>query len=154
MKRALIIYESLYGNTERVAHLIAEGIKNVSGAECVVKRVGEVHPDVLAEYDILLFGSPNHNQEPSRNLLKFLDRVAIVDLSDKCVAAFDTYTGGNKGIAVGKIEEYIRQHLKGVNVLTPGLSAKVAGPKGPLVDGEEERAREFGERLASEVTRG
>ncbi len=151
MKRALIVYESVYGNTERLASIIAEGIRQSGDVECDVKKTDEIHTDELAEYDAIVFGCPNHNQAPARNILKFIERAAIVELDQKVGATFDTYTGGNKGIAVSKLEKYIQEKMPCIKLAMTGFSAKVAGRRGPLVEEELEGAREFGRTLATKI---
>ncbi len=143
MKRAIIVYESVYGNTKKVAEAISNGINATEGVECIIKKTGEIHTDDLCDYDAILLGGPNHNQEPALNLVRFIDRAAIVHLKAKIGAAFDTYTGGNKNVALTKLEKKIQEKLPGIS-LSDGFSAKVTGRKGPLADDEESRAHEFG----------
>lgn len=147
VKTALIVYESKYGNTKRLAGAIAEGIRQAGNIECKVVSVGEVQPDELPKYEMILFGCPNHMQGPSRGLMSFIDRAAIVNLSGKTGAAFDTYMGGNKGIAVTKLELKIRQKLPGVRLVIPGLSAEVRSRTRPLVEEEIPRAGQFGKTI-------
>ena len=97
MKRALIAYKSIYGNTERLASAVAEGTTESGDVECVIKKPGEMHTDELALFDTILFSAPNHNQEPARNIMKFMGRATILELDQTIGAVFDTYTGGNKG---------------------------------------------------------
>ena len=151
MKKAIIIYESVYGNTEQIAIAIAEGIRQAGVAECKVTKTGGLHTDEMADYDLILLGCPNHNQEPALNMIKFIDRAHIVPLEDKIGAAFDTYTGGNKGIAVRKLEEVIRKRLTGIKLVLEGLSSKVEGRKGPLTEGEIELAQKFGHDIGQKV---
>jgi len=143
MKKAIIVYESVYGNTKKIAESICNGINKVEGVDCLTKKTGEIHTDDLCDYDAILFGCPNHNQGPALNLVRFIDRAAIVHLKAKFGAAFDTYTGGNKDVAVAKLESKIQEKLPGIS-LAGRFSAKVAGRKGPLADDEESRAKEFG----------
>jgi len=143
MKKAIIIYESVYGNTKKIAESICNGINKVEGVDCLIKKTGEIHTDDLRDYDAILFGCPNHNQEPALNLVRFIVRAMIVHLKEKIGAAFDTYTGGNKDVAVAKLETKIQEKLPGI-ALTERFSAKVTGRKGPLADGEESRAYDFG----------
>lgn len=152
MAKTIIIYESIYGNTKIVADAIAEGIRESGVIDCTVVKTGEIHhTDDLAKYDAILFGSPNHNQEPARNMLKFIERASIVDLEKKKGAAFDTYTGGNKGIAVGKLEQEIRQRMACITFVIDGFSAKVEDRKGPLAEGELQRANEFGRQVTAKI---
>ena len=144
MKKAIIVYESLYGNTKRIAQAIKGGMEQVGNVECSIKKTSEIHTNDLLRYDAILFGGPNHNQEPARNILKFIGRAAIVDLNGKIGAAFDTYTGGNIGIAVAKLETIIQEKLSGIELVADGYSALVEDRKGPLADEEIQRATEFG----------
>ena len=150
MKKAIIVYESLYGNTRKIAEAICEGINKVEGVDCLVKKTGEIHTDDLCDYDAILFGCPNHNQGPALNLVKFIDRASIVHLKAKIGAAFDTYTGGNKDVAVTKLEAKIKDKLPGIE-LVGRLSSKVTGRKGPLADEEETKARGFGAGFAKKL---
>jgi NAD(P)H dehydrogenase (quinone) len=150
MKKAIIVYESVYGNTKKIAEAISDGINKVEGAECVVKKTGEIHTDDLCDYDAILLGCPNHNQGPALNLVRFIDRAAIVHLKAKIGTAFDTYTGGNKDVAVAKLETIIQEKLPGIS-LERRFSAKVTGRKGPLADDEESRAQEFGKEFGEKL---
>lgn len=150
MKKAIIVYESLYGNTKKIAEAISEGINKVEGVECLIKKTGEIHTDDLCDYDAILFGCPNHNQGPALNLVKFIDRASIVHLNAKTGAVFDTYTGGNKEVAVKKLKTILLEKLPGI-ALTGMLSAKVTGRKGPLANGEETRAQEFGKEFGKTI---
>lgn len=148
MKKAIIVYESLYNNTKLVAEAIAKGIMGSGEVDCMIAKTGEIHhTDDLAEYDAIIFGSPNHNQEPARNMLKFIERAGIVELDEKIGAAFDTYTGGNRGIAVSKLEAVVKDKMSCVTFVVDGFSALVVDRKGPVADGELERAKDFGDRI-------
>jgi flavodoxin len=150
MKKSIIVYESVYGNTKKIGEAISKGINKVEGVECVIKKTGEIHTDDLCDYDAILLGCPNHNQKPALNLVRFIDRAAIVHLKAKIGAAFDTYTGGNKDVAVAKLEIMIQEKLPGIS-LERRFSAKVTGRKGPLADNEESRAQEFGKEFGQKL---
>jgi len=150
MKKAIIVYESVYGNTKKIAEAISKGIYKIEGVDCTIKKTGEIHTDDLCDYDAILFGCPNHNQEPALNLVRFIDRAAIVHLKAKIGAAFDTYTGGNKDVAVAKLETIIQEKIPGIS-LEGRFSAKVTGRKGPLADGEELKAQEFGNAFGQKI---
>ena len=150
MKKTIIVYESVYGNTKKIAEAICEGVHNVGDVECLVRKTGEIHTDDLCDYDAIILGCPNHNQGPALNLVKFIDRVAIVHLEGKIGAVFDTYTGGNKDVAVTKLEAKISEKLPGINLIDR-LSAKVVSRKGPLADDEEKRAVDFGSNFAKKL---
>jgi flavodoxin len=150
MKKAIIVYESVYGNTKRIAEAISRGISEQAQIDSIVKKTGEIHTDDLCEYDAILFGGPNHNQEPARNLIIFIDRASIVHLEGKIGAVFDTYTGGNKDIAVEKLERKMHEKMPGIKLMGH-LSSKVTGRKGPLADNEEAKAVEFGRQFGKKL---
>ncbi len=147
MIHVIIVYESVYGNTKKIAMTLAEVLDAHEDIECIVKKSREIHTDDLMTYDVIIFGAPNHDQSPAGNLLRFIDRAAIVALDGRRFTTFDTYTGGNKGIAQSKLEAYVRKTLPGLELLCEGFSAKVKTQKGPLDEEEPKRAREFAERL-------
>ena len=151
MKRAIIVYESVYGNTKEIAEAIAEGIQTVQGTECRVVKPGEIHTDEICDYDAILFGCPNHNQGPALNMTKFLERAAIVHVKGKIGAIFDTYTGGNKGVALKKLKSIVEEKFPGIEFQGDGFSGKVEGRKGPLAETEFETARDFGKEIGSKL---
>ncbi len=151
--KVIIVYESVYGNTKKIAEAMAEVLDRNENIKCVVKKPDEIHTDELGEYDVILFGCPNHNQEPAANLLHFIDRAAIVNLEGKRFTTFDTYTGGNKSIAQSKLEAYIKDKIPVVRVLTEGFSAKVKGPRGPLADDEIQRAHDFARSIVEMLSK-
>lgn len=147
MKSVVIVYESVYGNTRKLAEAISEGIMMAEDIKCDITRTSGIHTDDLSRYDAILFGCPNHNQEPAANMVKFIERAAIVELGGKKGALFDTYTGGNEGVAVKKLESIVREKMPGIDIILEGFSAEVKDRKGPLVADEISRAREFGEQF-------
>ncbi len=151
MKRAIIVYESVYGNTKKVAEAIAEGMQQVESVECRVVKTGEIHTDEICDYDAILFGCPNHNQEPALNMTKFLDRASIVHVKEKIGGIFDTYTGGNKGVALTKLRTIVNEKFPGIEFLGDGFSAKVEGRKGPLAENEVEAAWDFGKNIGKKL---
>jgi flavorubredoxin len=148
MSKAIVVYESVYGNTKRLAEAIRDGILQAGNIECKIAKTGEIHTEELCDFDIILFGCPNHNQAPALNLMKFIDRASIVHLKGKTGGAFDTYTGGNKGVALTKLEAELKKKMPGIRMVTSGLSAKVEGRRGPLADAELTAAKEFGKKIA------
>jgi hypothetical protein len=57
--KGLVVYESFFGNTERVARAIASGLRlEELSAEAV--DVGDVHDVDLDAYDLLVVGGPTH----------------------------------------------------------------------------------------------
>lgn len=64
-------------------------------------------------------------------------------------AVFETYLGGAFEKAVKKMERQIAEKAPGLKIVTPGLSIRVDGIKGPITDGELPKCQEFGIRIAT-----
>lgn len=62
--RALVVYESMYGNTRRVAQAIAEGISQRFAVKTV--EVGDAAPEIPDDVDLIVVGGPTHAHGMSR----------------------------------------------------------------------------------------
>jgi flavodoxin len=152
MAKVIVVYESKYGNTKLVAETIAEGTTKVEGIETFIKELKEVDLNEIADYDAILIGSPNHYGGPTKGVKEFIDNLGKLNLEGKLVAVFDTYLG--KGFfekASEKMEKRIGEKVPGLRQIAPGLSIKVGGSKGPIVEGELPRCKEFGKKIATQL---
>ena len=73
MPTVLVVYDSKTGNTEKVAKLVAEGVEEVEGVRCVLKRVDDISLDDLSESDGIIIGSPTYYGLMSAKIKKLLD---------------------------------------------------------------------------------
>ena len=120
MAKILVLYYSMYGHIETLAHAVVEGAEKVNGAEVTLKRVPEtMPPDVftraggkaqttpeatpqeLAEYDAILFGTPTRFGNMAGQMRTFLDQTgglwAAGALHGKIGSVFSsTGTGGGQ----------------------------------------------------------
>jgi hypothetical protein len=62
--RALVVYESMYGNTHVIAGQIAEGLRSQFDVHAV--PVGRATPDIVAAADLIVVGGPTHAHSLSR----------------------------------------------------------------------------------------
>lgn len=83
---SLVIYDSMFGNTEKIALAVAEGM----GVNTKVTRATELNSNDLVDLDVLVIGSPVHGGRASESLLKFFTTLKKDTLKDVKVAAFDT----------------------------------------------------------------
>lgn len=150
MIRAIIVYESKYGNTKLVAETIAEGMRQVTGIEVVVSELNNVDTEALAEFDAILIGSPNHIGNATRGIRKFIDKLGKLKLEGKQVAVFDTYIEKEYEKAMKKMEQQISKKAPNLKV-TPGLSIRVEGMRGPVSQSELPKCKEFGTRIAKQL---
>ena len=136
--KALIVYDSVYGNTEKIARAVAEAI--TPSGEVKVLGVGEANPSELASTDLLIVGSPTHAGRPTPAVQALLNKVP--KLQGINVAAFDTRITtklvGVFGYAAGRIAGNLKK--KGGTLIASPVGFFVTGGKGPLKEGELERA--------------
>ena len=92
MKKVLIAYYSLAGNTEKMAEYIAEGVR-FSGQQAVLKKLSEIKNTVdLAGYDGYIFGSPTYLLNVPEQVKTFLFLAQKAELKGKLGGAFGSYT--------------------------------------------------------------
>ena len=152
MVKVFVVYDTKYGNTKLVAEKIVEGMREVEGIETAISDVEEVDLEKVADYDAILIGSPNHVGGPVRGIKKFIDKLGKLDLKARWVAVFDTQLGGNQfEKAVKKMEKRISEKIPRLKLIAPGLSIKVGGMSGPIVDGELPKCKEFGKKIADQL---
>lgn len=146
MKKALIIYDSKFGNTGKIAKALAAGMQERgTAAECA--NVEHADIDTLSEYDLLAVGGPTHAFTASVPMKAFLAKLERADVRDKKAFAFDTKLASRFAGSAGKAIEKRLQKLQ-MNVVKPHASAIVMGREGPLKDGEEEAFKQIGAELA------
>ena len=138
--KSLVLYESKYGNTQKVAEVVAE----VLGAE--IAEVSNFQPAMLEEVDLLVVGSPIHGWQPSADTAQLLTHLDRETLKGKYVAAFDT---GFKSMLSGNAASKIMKKLEraGAKELIPTQKFVVVQAEGPLAPGEMERAAEWAGNL-------
>lgn len=151
--KTLVVYDSRFGNTKKIAEAIAGGV----GDGTMAKNVNEVKEEELKGLDLLVAGSPVHGGRPSEDMLKFLDGLDETSLEGVNVAAFDSrFSKEGHGFflnqlmkvlpyAAPKIEKYLEKN-GGKGVSEP-QGFIVNDTKGPVAKGELERARKWGRKL-------
>jgi len=141
--KALVGYDSKYGNTEKLARVIA-GELQVHGMTVEAPAISEVGPDALTGIDLLVIGGPTQAHGMSPGMRAFFKGLGPKSLQSVRAAAFDTrYRKAQllTGSAAHKIAGQMGKH--GAKVVLPPESFFVAHAEGPLEDGELERARRW-----------
>lgn len=153
MVKVLVVYDSKYGNTKRVAQKIASSIKR-DDAQVTTGYVKETVPEEVANFNVLVIGAPNHMGKPSRTARKFVEKLEPLKLDLAGVAVFDTYFGKPRNFekSTRKMEKLLAQKLPNVKLLVPSLSVQVLGIKGPIAEGELPKSEEFGKKIADTLT--
>ena len=139
--KALIVYDSVYGNTEKIARAIAEAI--TPSGEAKVLGAGEADPSELESTDLLIVGSPTHGGRPTPAVQNLLNKVLKLQGID--VAAFDTRSQAKLARVFGNAAGRIARNLekKDGNLIASPEGFFVTGTKGPLKEGELERAADW-----------
>jgi len=150
----IVVYDTSYGNTKTIAATIAETLKE-SGIEVDLFYVKDVKKLSAKDYNFLVVGSPTRFGTMSFAIRGFLGKVKSEEWLNKPFVAFDTENPENLEKKEYSAAEKIAAKLKDekMNQLLPVLKALVFGQKGPLKEGEIERAKEYARRLAIELKR-
>jgi flavodoxin len=154
---SLVIYDSMFGNTEKIALAVAEGM----GSDTKTVRATDLNPDDLTDLDVLVIGSPVHGGRASENMLRFFETLKKDSLKDVNVAAFDTRFEKNThglglkmvmnmiGFAAGKMINTLEN--KGAKHIVDPEGFFVMDKEGPLKEGEIERAKEWGKTITNKA---
>jgi hypothetical protein len=170
MIRALVVYESVFGDAKQIAMAIAEGLATRLPVDVASAR--EAPAQVPGDVRMLVVGGPNHGfSMPRRSsregavkqqgadipdttfgLHEWMDRVQLPPRIE--AAAFDTRMDRPTLITkldhASKTEEKLLRGL-GATLASPAEHFFVTGTRGPLADGEADRARRWGAALADLV---
>jgi flavodoxin I len=150
--RVLIVYDSVYGNTEKIDRTIGSALPG----EVKVLRVGEVNPSELGKPDLILIGSPTQGGRMTPAIVNFIDKLSEASIKGIKVAAFDTRLSaklvGIFGYAAGRIAESLKG--KGGNLIAKPQAFFVKGKEGPLKDGELERAAGWAREITGQGQTG
>jgi menaquinone-dependent protoporphyrinogen IX oxidase len=155
--KGIVIYDTSSGNTKKIAEAIAETLKE-SGIEVDLFKVNEVKKVSAKDYNFLVLGSPTKFGTMSFAVKSFLGKVKSEEWMNKPFAAFDTENPENierakaenkEWSAAEKIAEKLKE--KKMNQMLPVLKASVLGWKGPLVEGEVERTKDYAKELATKL---
>ena len=151
--KTMVVYDSLYGNTEIIARAIGDALPG----EVQVLRVGEVNAAELEAADLLVIGSPTHGSMASEKVQGLMTRLGSPTREDAKAATFDTrLTWGflrRYGFAADKLAAALKE--KGWTLVGEEGGFFVRGlKKGPLKKGEEERATVWAKGLATSGEKG
>ncbi len=168
--RAVVVYESMYGNTHVVAEAIAAGLEPAMAV--TVLPVGEADPDTVGAADLVVVGGPTHAHGMSRPMTRaaavekahepdttitlepeaewtgLREWFEKVDRISAPVAVFDTRASA-PAVLTGRASKGIAKRLRhlGAHLVAEPKSFLVQKDN-QLVPGQEQEARAWGEELA------
>lgn len=164
--RVLVAYHSRSGNTERMAHGVAEGARRVPGAVVTVKSVEQVTKEDLVAADGIVLGSPAYFANIAGQMKVAIDDWSWkmkVDFTDKAGGAFATGGGitGGKEHTVNSLLLFminlrmvvagpLYQDAEGDDRWAEMGAAATTGPTDPGVSATElDAAQRLGQRIAA-----
>jgi len=169
--RALVVYESMFGNTHVVASNIADGLR--ADFEVTLVPVAEASWDLIADADLLVAGAPTHmHGMSSRSTRRMATEAAAKDggglridpdadgpgmrdwlrdlgYRDGLAATFDTRLNGVPaftGRASRPMARLLKRHGRR---LVAAPASFLIGSQNTLLDGEAARARRWGMTLGA-----
>jgi hypothetical protein len=173
--KAVVVYESMYGNTHLVADAIAQGLRAGAEDDVAVVPVEEAEAESLTGADLLVVGGPTHahglprpttrhaaaeaaakpdsglEMEPDAEgpgLREWFDGVAALGAR---AAAFDTRVDG-PAVFTGRASKGIAKRLRGHGCdLVAEPTSFLVTKENHLVEDEERHAREWGTQLRAAV---
>jgi flavorubredoxin len=147
--RAIVIYDTKYGNTKTLAKALTVGITN-HGVPCDCCSITDVAIDQLVHYTFLAIGGPTQMAGMSQSMKQFLNTLQQYDLRGKTGFCFDTRVASrlnrfDLNSAAKRIEKRLKRMC--VTLLKKRQSALVLGREGPLDHGVEQRFEGLGVEL-------
>jgi flavodoxin len=144
--KAVVLYDSAYGNTKTVAEAVASRLGH--GASAV--PVDGFDAAALHPGDLLVVGSPINGWKPTAKISGTLTNLAHRGLAGVKAAAFDTRV---KAFFHGDAARKMTRALTaaGASIVAKPMGFYVKGSEGPLVDGEKERAAAWAADLAASL---
>lgn len=155
MKRVAVIYDSKFGNNDKLAQALKKGMIK-SGLAVDVLKVGDFETSALTEYDLICVGGPTHIARISNPVKFFLSDLESLDLRGRKGFCFGTRMDSRMNIfningSANKIEGRLKK--KGVHMLMPAVNVLVEGREGPLVSGSEKRFIDLGVELGEMMSK-
>ena len=144
MAKVLIVYATRSGETEKMANIIAEGVR-FTGNEAEVKSVKDISSENdTDEYDALVLGSPTYHGgmiQPMKTLLFLLEKSA---LEGKPGGAFGSF--GWSGEAPDRIFDTM-QHIYKMDMVSGPLRLKAT-----YIGGGITMAQDYGKEIAQKFS--
>jgi hypothetical protein len=168
--QALVVFESMFGNTEQVAHAVAEGLES-KGVPTQVTEVSVAPTVIPSSVELLIVGAPTHAFSLSRPKtrieavrqgaaaakagLGLREWLATARAAEGCkphVAVYDTRVSKVRRLpaAAGPSAARLARRRK-FSLVDPPVAFLVTDTPGPLVAGELDRANAWGRSLAPRV---
>ena len=156
--KALVVYDSVFGNTEQIAQAMGNALAAQEDVETL--QVSNVKPEQLTGLKALIVGSPTRGFRPTPAINNLLKSIPKNGLKGVKVAAFDTRFTEEEiessvfilrplvkvfGYAAKPIADMLKK--KGGHLKMPPEGFFVDGTEGPLKEGELKRAADWARQI-------
>lgn len=158
--QVLVVYDSVFGNTEKIALAVGSAVS--ANHKVQTLRVRDVKPELLSGPDLLIVGSPTRQFTSTPAIKKFLLGIPDKNLTGIRVAVFDTRIALSDinssfgrffirtfGYAAEKMQRLLLK--KGGTPASTPEGFLVDGTEGPLKAGELERAGEWAIKMCQTI---
>ena len=144
MAKALLVYDTNLGYTERMAKLIEKGMKDEE-IDVVTKMSTKAGPEDLIGVDAVVLGCPTYFEDVSTTIKLFMIEMKKADMKGKVGAAFGSYGWGGESI---QIMNDSMKHMIEMDMVEPGLKLKTS----QLILGEGDiLCTNFGKKIAEKI---
>ena len=147
--KAVIIYDSKFGNTKKVAMSLSRGLEagNIQ-IDCVY--VIDFDISKLNHYDLIGIGAPTHYRRASKPVKSFLSKIKHLKLEKKQFFAFETRTSVFLG---GSAAKYILKRLRKMklNIIFRKITGVVINDEGPLENNTLKKMEKIGVDISDKL---
>ena len=143
--KAVVMYETMWGATEKMARKIVEGISDAGLAVKLFDVASSDRTEVIKEMldaKGFIFGSSTHDNDMLPNFAGFLEFVKGLRPKNRLAGVFGSY--GWAGGAIKEIESLLKE--TGIELVAPSLAVKYAPDKEEI-----KRCYEYGRNFADRI---
>jgi len=158
--KGTVVFDSVYGNTKKVAEAIAEQIR-ADGHSADILNLGESEAKKV-EADFMFVGSPTRMGRPTKKAKAFVEGLNPEYWRNRPIVTFDTvgpmsedeekrkaWLARVENSAATRMRDQAR--ARGIKVLSDVLHIAVTGFKGPLAPDALDQARDFTHRFVTSL---
>jgi flavodoxin len=148
--KTLVVYDSKFGNTAKLAQAMANALQEYGEARAV--QVGQTNPAEFAKVDLVILGCPIQAWKPSPGMREFMEQVTPESLRTTKIACFDTRMHLPRWFTGSGAEALIKQLRKlGAEPIAESTGFFVKEREGPLEVGEMERGIEWAKQVGEKA---
>lgn len=149
MKKAIILYDSVYGNTKKLAMSLSRGLE-AGGLYVDSNSIQDFDNIELKSYDVIGIGGPTNFHGASKQMKSFLKRIKYLKMEDKYGFAFETKGDFRlAGSAAKRVTRYLKK-MK-LKIIHPTITGIVLDKEGPLQENTSDMMEQVGLNISDKV---